>query len=110
MMSVVPPVTPVTMPAIVTDATLVRVDCYVACAVTFCVVPFEKFAVAVNCALAPAAGAVAVTVTDVTVGAAVVVLGDDVDEELLPLLHAHASSASPAALARSGPSTGSGAT
>jgi hypothetical protein len=68
-------------------------------------VPFERFAVAVNCADVPTVtvSPLPATVTDVTVGAgvllggvagAVVALGEGVDEELLLLPHAHATSAS----------------
>ncbi len=52
-----------------TVATAVLDDCQVDWPVTFCVVPFERFAVPVNCAVNPKSGAVPVTVTEVTVGA-----------------------------------------
>lgn len=48
MIVAVPALTPPTIPAGVTVATAVLVDCHVACAVTDCVVPLDRFAVAAN--------------------------------------------------------------
>jgi hypothetical protein len=90
----------VTMPDAATVATVVFVDCHVDSVVTFCDDPLESVAVAVNCVDAPTAGAVPVTLTDVTEGVedAVGVLGDGevVDESLPP--HAQIRIAKSAAL------------
>src|SRR5262245_6179710 len=82
-MSASPAATPDTTPLAFTVATAVLDEVQVACAVTFCVLALENVAVAVNCAVAPGAGAEPVTATDVTVD------GVDVPGlELLLLLHA----------------------
>jgi hypothetical protein len=94
---VVPALTPPTIPAMVTVATPVLVDCHVACAVADCDVPLERFAVAANCETAPIAGAVPVTVTAETIGAATVAVdvGAVVDDDAP--LHAAISAISPIA-------------
>jgi hypothetical protein len=101
-MSVAPVLTPVTTPAMVTVATPLSVDCHVACDVIACVVAFERLAVAVNCAVEPTVGAMPVTVTDETVGAAGAEVAPELgDEPLEPLLQAQTVSPSaPAPIAR----------
>lgn len=73
------------MPAAFTVASDVFDDCHVAWLVTFCVVPFDMVAVAVNCEVNPTFGAVPATAIEETV--AVGVVGVSV---LLLLLHAAA--------------------
>ena len=88
-----PAATPVTTPVEDTVATAAFDDCHVAWLVTFCVVPFDRLAVAVNCAVAPTAGADPVTATDETVGDADgegAVGCEDVEVPPLPP-HAHSS-------------------
>jgi hypothetical protein len=90
-MCAMPGMMAVTTPTALTAAMSAAGDCQVACDVTSCFVPFEKFAVAENCAVVPIAGAVPTTLTDVTVGiTGDVVPGEGVEDELL---HAHADSA-----------------
>src|ERR1051326_7609726 len=90
-MSTVPALTAVTNPPEFTVAMFGLDDVHVACEVTFCVVLLERFAVAVNCALAPILGAVPVTVMELTVGVVDVGAVDVDDVELeLPPLQAHA--------------------
>src|SRR5437879_2507540 len=66
-MSASPAATPVTTPALDTVAIAALEVAHVACDVTACVAPSDLVAVAVNCAVAPAAGAVPVTAMLVTV-------------------------------------------
>jgi hypothetical protein len=58
---------PVTIPTADTVAPDVLEDCHVARLVTFCVVPSDIFAVAVNCDVAPTAGTDPVTLIEETV-------------------------------------------
>src|SRR5947199_2804824 len=88
-MSASPEPVAVTMPDADTVATVELDDCQFAWLVTFWPVPFEKFAVAVNCDEAPTAGAVPLIVTDL--GAAPVGAFGVVDGETSP--QAHTSSA-----------------
>jgi hypothetical protein len=67
-MSASPAATPVTIPALDTVAIAVFDEAHAACDVTVCVVPSDIVAVAVNCAVAPVAGAVPVTAMLLTVG------------------------------------------
>src|SRR5882762_8509101 len=69
MMSASPIETPVTNPVPLTLATDTFDDDHVACAVATCVAPFEKVAVAENCAVAPTFGALPPTASDETVAA-----------------------------------------
>jgi len=55
-------------PVVFTPATTVFEDCHVASALTFCVDPPLRFAVAVNCADVPTGGAEPVAMTLKTVG------------------------------------------
>src|SRR5437870_5244575 len=66
-MFAVPAATPVTRPLADTVAIVGSADCHVADAVTFCDVPSERTAVAVNCDVPATAGAVPATVTELTV-------------------------------------------
>ena len=68
-MSAMPTPMPVTRPALVTVATEVLEELHVAWLVTACEVPFERFAVALNGAVAPTVGAAPPTITEDTVGA-----------------------------------------
>jgi hypothetical protein len=64
-----PAARPVTNPVALTLATAVFDDCQLASALSFCVDPLLRFAVAVNCADAPTIGADPVVMTLETVGA-----------------------------------------
>jgi hypothetical protein len=98
-MSAVPPLMPVTIPALFTVATFAFDDAHVATDVTVCVVLFDSVAVAVNCAVEPTLGWVPVTAMAVTVGVVFVgVVGGEVEPDVGPLPHAHAVIASAAAV------------
>src|SRR5213082_903736 len=74
-MSVSPEPVAVTVPEEETVATDADVDCQLVWLVTFCVVPLEKFAVAVNCEEAPIAGVVPLTLSSVSVSGTTPAIG-----------------------------------
>jgi hypothetical protein len=86
-MSASPAAAPLTLPVLPTTATSVFEDTQAAWLVTFCVVPFESVAVAVNWAVEPTSGAEPATDTADTVGdAGVGVVGVGEAGVAVPLL------------------------